>query len=156
MSIYGISLFGNEHVLVRRRHLEWRIKSLCSLNVSLFDPQTLDLATRMAVTLSGLPCISPFDCIGEPATLAQRWDKWQAEFELYVAALGVDNKVQKRALLLHLAGPGVREIFKTYPVEVQGDAKEFDKAMTCLWNTSKSRRMYLQRGKNCLQANRAG
>ena len=99
-----------------------------------FDSQTLHLATRMAVTLSGLPCISPFDCIGEPATLAQRWDKWKAEFELYVAASGVDDKVQKRALLLHLAGPGVREIFKTYPVEVQGDAKEFDKAMTCLSN----------------------
>ena len=103
-------------------------------NVSWFDSQTLHLATRMAVTLSGLPCISPFDCIGEPATLAQRWDKWKAEFELYVAASGVDDKVQKRALLLHLAGPGVREIFKTYPVEVQGDAKEFDKAMTCLSN----------------------
>ena len=88
----------------------------------------------MAVTLSGLPCISPFDCIGEPAKLAQRWGKWKAEFELYVAASGVDDKVQKRALLLHLAGPGVREIFKTYPVEVQGDAKEFDKAMTCLSN----------------------
>ena len=95
----------------------------------MFDLQTLHLATRMVVTLSGLPCISPFDCIGEPATLAQRWDKWKAEFELYVAASGVDDKVQKRALLLHLAGPGVCEVFKTYPVEVQGDAKEFDKAM---------------------------
>ena len=41
-----------------------------------------------------LPCISPFDCIGEPATLAQRWDKWKAEFELYVVASGVDDKVQ--------------------------------------------------------------
>ena len=88
----------------------------------------------MAVTLSGLPCISPFDCIGEPATLAQRWDKWKAEFELYVAASGVEDKLQKRALLLHLAGTGVREIFKTYPDEVKGDAKEFDKAMTCLSN----------------------
>jgi len=44
------------------------------------------------------------------------------------------EKLQKRALLLHLAGPGVREIFKTYPDEVKGDAKEFDKAMTCLSN----------------------
>ena len=77
------------------------------------------LATRMAVTLSGLPCISPFDCIGEPATLAQRWDKWKAEFELFVAASGVE-------------GPGVREIFKTYSAEVRGDNKEFDKAMKCL------------------------
>ena len=69
----------------------------------------------MAVTLSGLPCITPFDCIGELATLTQRWDKWKAKFELYVAASGVEDMVQKLALLLHLAGPGVRKIFKTYP-----------------------------------------
>ena len=37
-------------------------------------------------------------------------------------------------ILLHLAGPGVPEIFKTYPDEVKGDAKEFDKAMTGLSN----------------------
>ena len=61
-----------------------------------------------------------------------RWTKWNAEFELYVAATGVTDKLQKRALLLHLAGPGVREIFKTYPVEVRGDDKEFDKAVKCL------------------------
>ena len=92
MSIYGISLFGMTMCFwMKRRHLEWRIKIV----VSRFDSQTLHLATRMAVTLSGLPGISPFDCIGEPATLAQRWDKWKAEFELYVAASGVDDKVQK-------------------------------------------------------------
>ena len=86
----------------------------------------------MAVTLSGLPCLSPFDCIGEPATLAQRWDKWKAEFELYVAASGVEDKKQMRALLLHLAGPGVREIFKTYSAQVRGDDEGFDKATKCL------------------------
>ena len=84
--------------------------------MSLIDSPTLHLATRMVATLhvSGLPCISPFDCIGEPAMLAQRWDKWKAEFELYVAASGVEDKLPKRALLLHLAGPGVCKIFKTY------------------------------------------
>ena len=102
--------------------------------MSSIDPPTLHLATRMAVTLSGLPCLSPNDCIEEPATLAQRWDKWKAEFELYVAASGLEDKLQKRALLLHLAGPGVREIFEKYPDEVKGNAKEFDKAMTCLSN----------------------
>ena len=106
----------------------------CVKNLSLFNRQTLHLATRMAVTLSGLLCISPFDCIGELATLAQCWDKWKAEFELYVAASGVEDRAQKRALLLHLTSPGVREIFKTYPNEVEGDAKEFNKAMTCLSN----------------------
>ena len=30
MSIYGISLFGSDHVLlVEGGHLEWRIKTLC-------------------------------------------------------------------------------------------------------------------------------
>ena len=42
--------------------------------------------------------------------------------------------MQKRTLLLHLAGPGVREIFKTFPNEVKGDANEFDKELTCLSN----------------------
>ena len=108
-----------------------RALKVVELNVSLVNGQTLHLATRMVVTLSGYPCISPFNCIGELATLAQCWDKWEAELELYV---GVEDKVQKRAILLHLAGPGVCEIFKMYPNEVKGDAKEFDKAMTCLSN----------------------
>ena len=51
-----------------------------------------------------------------------------------MAASGVEDKVQKRALLLHLASQGVREIFKMYPNDVKGDAKEFDKALTCLSN----------------------
>ena len=51
------------------------------LKRSLVKRQMLHLATRVAVTLSGLPCITPFDCIGEPATLAQCWDKWKAVFE---------------------------------------------------------------------------
>ena len=38
------------------------------------DTHTLHLATRMAVTLSGLPSISPSHCMGEPTTLPQRWD----------------------------------------------------------------------------------
>ena len=58
--------------------------------------------------------------------LAQCWDKWKSEFELYVAASGVEHKLQKLALLLHLAGPGVRKTFSTYPDEVKGDAKELD------------------------------
>ena len=33
---------------------------------------------------------------------------------------------------ISIAGPGVHEIFKTYSAEVQGDNKEFDKAMKCL------------------------
>ena len=72
MSIFGIFLFGNEHVLLARDTiLNGGLKSLCCLNVCLIDLHTLHLAIRMAVTLSSLPCISPFNCIGGLAMLAK-------------------------------------------------------------------------------------
>ena len=45
----------------------------------------------MAVSLSGLPGLNPFDAVGEPATLAQRWLTWKQEFEMYVIASGISN-----------------------------------------------------------------
>ena len=64
----------------------------------------------MAVCLSGLPASTFVDTIGNPASLKQRWTIWKAEFELFCSAAEVLT-TKKRALLLHLAGPGVREIF---------------------------------------------
>ena len=87
----------------------------------------------MAVCLSGLPGLSVFDAVGEPATLAQRQITWRAEFELYVTASGISNPTQKRALLLHLAGPRVRDIFNnSISADVRGGAKDYDKAMDSL------------------------
>ena len=86
----------------------------------------------MAVCLSGLTGPAAFDTVGEPATLSQRWRIWKDEFELFVTASGIDDPKQQRALLLHLAGPGVREIFRTIPEETKGDAKDFKKAMESL------------------------
>jgi len=60
--------------------------------------------------LSGLPPVEPFDNVGDMATLAPRWEKWLQTFKLYCNASGIGNTQQKRALLLFLAGPGVREI----------------------------------------------
>ena len=45
----------------------------------------------MDVAQRGLPCIQPFDAVGEPATLAQRWLRWEAECELFVEASVVGN-----------------------------------------------------------------
>ena len=67
MSIYGISLSENEHVLVRRRHLEWRIKTLCCLNVSLIDLQTLQKQSAEwkksivpLLSLQGMKCLTTY------------------------------------------------------------------------------------------------
>ena len=64
--------------------------------------------------------------MGEPATLAQRWLRWEAEFELFVAASGVTLPGQNRTLLLHLTGSGVRDIFLTYDEETMGNATDYD------------------------------
>ena len=70
---------------------------------------------QIAVCLSGLPKLPPFDAVGEPATLAQRWITWKEKFELYVTASGISDPTQKRALVLHLAGPTF-QIFLTTPL----------------------------------------
>ena len=42
-------------------------------------------------------------------------EKWVQSFEYYVVATGIDNVERKKALLLHLAGPEVQEVFPTLP-----------------------------------------
>ena len=87
---------------------------------------------QMAVYLSGSPGLPTFDAVGEPVTLAQRWLTWEDEFELYVTAPGISDPTQKRALLLHLAGPKVRDVFNnSIPAEVRGEARDYKKAMDC-------------------------
>ena len=75
----------------------------------------------MAVCLSGLPTPQNFDTVGEPGTLQQRWKLWTDEFELYCIASGVKDTKQQRALLLHLAGAGIREIFNAFTSEQKGE-----------------------------------
>ena len=74
----------------------------------------------MAVCLSGLPAPKAFDTVGDPATLQQRWTIWRSEFELFCAASGIKDAKQQRALLLHIAGTGIREIFRSIPDEKRG------------------------------------
>ena len=96
----------------------------------------------MAISLSGLPGLKPFDAVGEPATLAQRWLTWKQEFELYVIAWGICDPSQMRALLLHLAGPQVRDIFSnSIPATTRGEAKDHTKAMDSLSDHFKVRKI---------------
>ncbi|CAB4030227.1 Transposon Tf2-9 poly, partial [Paramuricea clavata] len=59
-----------------------------------------------------LPKLQPFT-LGETSTISQRWRKWIKSFEYYIAASGINDKKQQRAILLHLAGPEVQDIFET-------------------------------------------
>ena len=43
----------------------------------------------------------------------QTWKRWVSSFELFISASAVTCDTQKRALLLHCAGPNVQDIFGT-------------------------------------------
>lgn len=67
--------------------------------------------------------LQPFACYTDPATLGPRWTRWLTSFELYADGKGLimnndtseKNKQRRRALLLHLAGQDVQDIFSTLP-----------------------------------------
>ena len=90
----------------------------------------------MTVCLSGLPGLPAFNAVDEAATLAQRWLTWKDEFELCVTASGISDPAQKRALLLHVAGPKVQDVFNN-----EAKRKILKKLWTASQNTSSSKRM---------------
>ena len=67
----------------------------------------------MATAHVDIPPIAQFDLTGSTANLSQKWSDWQKRFNYYI--LGVTENAQKRALLLHLSGPAVQDIFETLP-----------------------------------------
>ena len=107
----------------------------------------------MAVCLSGLPGYPAFDAVGESATLAQRRLTWKEEFELYVTASGISDPTQKKALLLHLGGPKVRDVLNnSIPVEARGESKDYKKAMDCISEHQKLKKTALMARQTFLAA----
>ena len=79
-----------------------------------------------------------FDCFSHPATIGPRWKRWLTSFELYADGKGLiisegttaATKQRRRAMLLHLAGPDVQEIFTT--LTETGDAANYASAVEAL------------------------
>ena len=57
-----------------------------------------------------IPAVEAFNC-NTDGNLASEWEKWKKRFQYYVAAAGLSDNKQKRAVLLHLIGPAGQEIF---------------------------------------------
>ena len=81
--------------------------------------------------------VKPFDPHGEPSGVGWRWQRWLKSFSAYADSKGLliqadkaDNKIQRRALLLHSAGEAVQEIFET--LADTGEAKDYEKAVKAL------------------------
>ena len=74
----------------------------------------------MAKALSNISCIEPFVIDKEDETnLHKRWLLWKEELDIYIVAAGVTDKKQQTALLLHLGGRELRDIYK--PLKEEGD-----------------------------------
>ena len=74
-----------------------------------------------------LPKITAFS-LGETSTISQLWRNWVKSLEYYIAASGITEKKQQRAIPLHLAGPEVQDIFET----LEDTGNDLDTAITKL------------------------
>ncbi|XP_050709686.1 uncharacterized protein K02A2.6-like [Eriocheir sinensis] len=77
-----------------------------------------------------VPAPKAFSVQEDPSSVAQRWKKWMSSFEVYLRAAGVTKVDQKAALLLHVAGLEVQDIFAT----LQPEGEAYDDLKTCLNN----------------------
>ena len=71
-----------------------------------------DSEDRMATTIQ-LPAMPRFSVTGDQTTLGQRWSKSVKGLEYFLEGSNITDKKQRRAVLLHLAGPEVQTVFET-------------------------------------------
>ncbi|CAB4023306.1 Hypothetical predicted protein [Paramuricea clavata] len=83
----------------------------------------------MATSNLSLPNFPHFD-VHVDGNVGPRWKKWLTRFERLLIATNITEAKQKRALLLHYAGPAVDEIFDT--LSDTGEDKDYKKAVDAL------------------------
>jgi hypothetical protein len=77
--------------------------------------------------------VAPFQADSDPATTAQRWKKWTDRFENLMIAINLTDPARKKALLLHLAGESVQDIFDGLVVnEIQEGENEYTQTRQAL------------------------
>ena len=64
--------------------------------------------------------VLPFDVKSDCANLASNWNRWLRSFSYMVQGRAIAAVDQKRALLLHLAGPDVQDLYETL-VALEGE-----------------------------------
>ncbi|TKS65153.1 Retrovirus-related Pol polyprotein from transposon 17.6 [Collichthys lucidus] len=68
----------------------------------------------MAGNTAALP---PFDTETDPSSVGPRWNKWVQRFENYTTAMNITGDARLKALLLHIAGERVYDIYDTLAAE---------------------------------------
>ena len=75
----------------------------------------------MAKAINNIPMVEQFEVNSKTLTnISKRWEIWKEDFQLFVVASGITNKPQKKAMLLHIGGHELREIYRTMRSEEQG------------------------------------
>ncbi|KAB7501278.1 hypothetical protein Anas_13347, partial [Armadillidium nasatum] len=95
--------------------------SLSSLKLKLKCVRALVYITLVTRTSKGpesmsqlhLNAPSPFLLSEDEHSIGERWKKWRAGFQYYLTATGVENAAQQKAMLLHVAGTEVQEVYAT-------------------------------------------
>ena len=82
----------------------------------------------MAVkVLSNIPVVEQFIIDKSSTTnLSKKWNVWKDDFSLFIMASGITNVDQKKALLLHIAGKEVREIYRAMPANADNVDDMYD------------------------------
>ena len=82
----------------------------------------------MAVKVfSNIPVVEQFIIDKSSTTnLSKKWDVWKDDFSLFIMASGITNVDQKKALLLHIAGKEVREIYRAMPANADNVVDTYD------------------------------
>ena len=81
-------------------------------SIGLAHVQWSSLVT-MAAPKVDMPAPPPFKVIGENINLAKSWELYLKRFDYYLNASGVTKDEQKKAMVLHLAGEEIQDIFVT-------------------------------------------
>ena len=75
---------------------------------------------RMASKSINIPCLEPFIIENNTSSNFDKlWIRWRDDLDLYLMASGITSDDQKKALLLHLGGSDVKEIYRG--IQRQGD-----------------------------------
>ena len=79
----------------------------------------------MARNISNLPAVEPF-IVDDTQNLDKRWENWREDFSTYLLATGITQEAQKKALLLHLSGKQIKEIYKPETDDFEGMCLKLD------------------------------
>ncbi|KAK0132207.1 hypothetical protein N1851_032997 [Merluccius polli] len=67
-----------------------------------------------SILMGSQAAILPFDTETDPSSLGTRWSKWIQRYDNFLVAMNIVNDGRKKALLLHLAGERVHDIYDTF------------------------------------------